>query len=85
MLDHFSGEWTKLMATGNAEIIDLSGQNQSCPSIAPAPNGGDLVSIFINGKALICGGINILEFEFTYECYSYNMAVSYLNYGYNEL
>ena len=61
---------------GKVELIDLSGQSLSCPSIPdfPIPIYGS-VGTFINGKALVCGGS---DGDYKYRtCYSYNVQVSF--------
>ena len=74
------GEWTKLMIVGGSEmvgkseLIDLSGQNLTCPPISDFPIQYGSVGIFINNKALVCGGYD--EIYLYRDCYAYNMEVS---------
>ena len=77
------GSWTKLMVVGgfgtrgDSEIIDLSGQNLNCPTIADYPIKLGQTGTFINNKAMVCGGY---QFEYHDECYSYDLQV---NIGFN--
>ena len=58
---------------GESEIIDLSGQNKNCRTIANYPISAGQVGTFINNKPHICGGYTGLDFNS--ECYSYNQQV----------
>ena len=57
-------------ANGRSEIYDLSGQNLTCPAISDNPIDDGSVGIFINNKALVCGGD-----PSTSDCFSYDMQV----------
>ncbi len=56
---------------GESEIIDLSGQNLNCPTIANYPINGGQVGTFINNKPFVCGGYDGRD-VFS-ECNSYNL------------
>lgn len=58
------------------EVVDLSGQNQSCSdvSIRDAPIDYGSVGVFIQNKPMICGGYNI-EYG-TNDCYTYEKVIS---------
>ena len=74
--------WTKLMVVGGypsasygkAEIIDLSGQGLTCPTITDFPIDYGSVGTFINNKTLVCGGTQ--GSAQLPDCYSYNMQVN---------
>ena len=56
-----------------SELLDISGQNLSCPDINDFPIDYGSVGVFINNKALVCGGGN--DGNFVTDCYSYDMQV----------
>ena len=59
------------------EIIDLSGETSSCPTIDGFPGEADwnMVGTFINEKALVCGGKNLNLNNFLDACFSYSDQV----------
>ena len=59
------------------QLIDLSGQNLSCPYVHDYPEGYASVAAYVNRKAFVCGGISSGQF-YTNACYSYNEGVSEL-------
>lgn len=65
MVSGFGGKW---------ELIDLSNPSLSCPVIADSPLLHGYVGMFINNKALICGGLDATDM--TKDCYEYNMQVT---------
>ena len=59
-----------------SEIYDLSGNNLTCPSVPDFPTAEyGSVGIFINNKALVCGGFAFSVSTFYSECFSYNTEV----------
>ena len=75
-----SGTHTKLMVVGgdNAErqvqVINLSGDGKTCTTPDLYPNEKGTTGAFINGKAMVCGGV--IATSPTDECYSYNKGVT---------
>lgn len=77
-----SGTYTKLLVVGgthaahHVELHDLSGDNLQCPDIADHPVEDDTIGVFINDKAMVCGG-NEYEDVYVNDCYSYDMQVGF--------
>ena len=55
---------------GKSELIDISGKNLSCPSVADFSIEEASIGVFIGNKSLVCGGSG-----FSTDCYSYNIMV----------
>ena len=53
------------------EIVDISGQNLTCPALPNYPIEYGMVGTYINDKALVCGGHDNGA-DFYGDCYSYN-------------
>lgn len=54
------------------EIIDVSGQNMSCPEMANGPVNTYAVGTFINDRAMVCNGNDAWN-----KCHIYNEVVSF--------
>ena len=72
------GVFTKLMVVGGypssssyytTEVIDLSGQGQSCV-LKDSPINVEAVGVFINGQAMVCASSNHPD-----KCYVYDNQV----------
>ena len=57
--------------------MDLSGQNQSCPSLPDYPGAAyGSVAAFINSRVLVCGGrIEVPSDDYASDCYAGNFQV----------
>ncbi len=64
-----------ITAHRKVEIIDISGQKLTCPSIPDFPVDYGSVGVFINNKAMVCGGHQTVSDDYVSDCYSYNMEV----------
>ena len=78
-----TGGYTKLMviggggsATFKVEVIDLSGQGQTCNAVADFPIDFGSFGTYVEsaGKILVCGGSN--NFAGTTDCYTLSGGVS---------
>lgn len=54
-----------------AELLDFSGQNRVCPEIPNCPLDSGSVGVYIDGKALVCGGFN--GGQGSDECYEFDV------------
>ena len=63
-------------STGTAEIVDLSGQNMTCPNVSHYLYDFGSVGTFLINKPIVCGGeINGVNSK-TKHCYSYDIEVN---------
>ena len=60
------------------EVIDLSGQNQTCDPLPDYPIDYGSVGTFIKDKALVCGGRNSDPAVFFDDCYEFDNQVRLL-------
>ena len=61
----------------DVELIDISGQNLSCPFLPNYPVESGMVGVFINEKALLCGGYNSIGIGKCFSITSTAVGVSY--------
>lgn len=61
------------------ELLDLSGENQACPSISDIPIKYNAFGTFVGDKAIVCGGYAGTGADrYSNKCYAYNMQVSHI-------
>ena len=74
-----TGHYTKLMVVAGhptdakAEIVDLSGDDATCPDVADYPYAYGTLGTYIGDRAMVCGGWDV--FRQMDECYTYNNLV----------
>ena len=56
-----------------SEVVDLSGQNRTCPEIADFPLAYASIGSFFNGQVFVCGGhFGVNSSISKDQCFSYN-------------
>ncbi len=65
---------------GQSEMVDISGNDLTCPLISAYPVDYGSVGTFINNNTRVCGGYTLSNYKF--RCFSYNMLVGDVHFIY---